>query len=190
MNLLIIFAKNPETEPVKTRLAKDIGEKNAIKLYKNILSELVDEHKGQDYELKLYFKGDRNYFNDLNSKRQKGYELGEKIYNAFKSELKTHQKVIIIGSDLILDSKLVKDAFQSLDSADTVLGPAVDGGFYLIGMKELHNLFGNIPWSTPSVLYEILMQLKEKNLKICMLPKKRDIDTLEDLKHFERLNGS
>ena len=97
-----------------------------------------------------------------------------------------YQKVVLIGSDLPdMNEKLIDRAFAELDTNDLVIGPAIDGGYYLIGMKEPNEaLFDELPWSTSDVLNATLQIVKEQQLSIAMLPRLNDIDTIEDLNQF------
>ena len=101
----------------------------------------------------------------------------EKVFSAGS------QKVIIVGTDIPdLSKEVIIKAFELLDSNDVVIGPAKDGGYYLLGMKKMHTkLFDKIEYSTSSVLSETLLKIKELNLTYHLLPELRDIDTEEDL---------
>ena len=94
------------------------------------------------------------------------------------------QKVIIIGSDLYdIDHKLIDEAFSKLDQNDIVIGPATDGGYYLLGLKQVYpEIFKNKPWGTDEVLKLTLQDLKSKT--IALLALKNDIDYVEDLEDF------
>ena len=118
-NLLIIFAKNPKSEKVKTRLAKVIGDEKATESYKKILDGLLENHTNNaNYDLKVYYTGKKDYFLDFTNHlvEQKGADLGKKMYNAFCEELKKYEKVIIIGSDIPeINEKNITDAFENLE---------------------------------------------------------------------------
>ena len=102
--------------------------------------------------------------------------------DALSFVLSLHQKALIIGSDCPgLTPEILDAGYRSLDEKDIVLGPADDGGYYLLGCIELHPaLFANIKWSTPSVLDQTIEKIKEANLSYCLLEKLHDIDTAED----------
>ncbi len=184
-NLLIVFAKNPETEPVKTRLAKKIGNK-AQRVYENLLLQSINTHTNAPYEFKLFILGDKKYFiNQLEEERieqQEGKDLGDRMFNAFEKELKNYKKVIITGSDIILSKSFVEDAFQF---TDCVVGPALDGGYYLIGLKNLQNIFVNIPWSTSEVFKKTKQLIEQFNLTTRFLEEKRDLDDYEDYVYYK-----
>mgnify|MGYP000025680380 FL=1 len=107
---------------------------------------------------------------------------------AFKKLFQNHQSVILIGCDLPdLTSALISNAFDALQSNDVVIGPSCDGGYYLIGLnKETPDLFKEISWSTEKVLNQTLEKAERLSLKVQLLDRLRDIDTLEDL-HLSKL---
>ena len=184
-NLFIIFAKNPETEPVKTRLAKKIGSK-ARKVYEEMLLQSIKTHTEAIYEFKLYILGDTDYFINYLAedkiKQQMGESLGDKMFNALAAELKHYKKVIISGSDILLSKAFVEDAFQF---TDCVVGPALDGGYYLIGLNNSHNIFVDIPWSTSVVLKKTKRLIQQLKLNARFLEEKRDLDDYEDYVYFK-----
>ncbi len=185
--MLVLFAKNPEPGQVKTRLGKDIGMEQACELYTKFLKNLIKEHLGKPYGFMIFTPSLRFDLQKLTEhaipvERQQGGDLGEKMLNAFKQLCKRDEKVIIIGADLPdLNNELVQQAFMALDTNDVVLGPTKDGGYYLIGMKEPHDLFAGIEWSTNTVFKRTIEKIREKERSLFLLPEKNDIDTLEDL---------
>jgi len=188
MDLLAIFAKVPQLGKVKTRLAKDIGDSEALRVYTGFLEKLISEHSNQEYKLIVYFASDEKemdkYYSSI--KVQKGKDLGERLFNCFETELSDFDKVIVIGSDHpTISSSDILEAFSVLDSNDVVIGPAEDGGYYLIGMKQFHDLFEGIAWSTSEVLKQTLEKCKDLNAGL--LEKKFDIDTSEDLKRYQEV---
>lgn len=187
---LIIFVKNPEKGKVKTRLAQTIGDDKALEAYlfmlahtrrvaldagsRNFLfyTEFVDEADdwpGDRFEKSLQIKGD----------------LGSKMKDAFARVLATEgvDRAVIIGSDC-LDLRVhhVQAAFSALDDHDFVIGPALDGGYYLLGMKKLHSeVFRNKTWSTESVLPDTLADIKALGASVHLLEALSDVDYEEDL---------
>ena len=195
---IIILIRNPILGCVKTRLAADIGDFNALNVYKSLLiytrnitssinssrllfySDFIDLN--DDWEDKIYEK----YV-------QSGNDFGEKMLNAFKIALTHHELTVIIGSDCIeLNSKIINLAFKKLKDFDVVIGPARDGGYYLMGLKNIYpQLFQNKNWGTDSVLSETINTIKDLGLIYHLLPLLGDIDTLKDLKTsklYERLD--
>lgn len=186
-NLLLIFTRNPELGKVKTRLAKTVGNKKALEIYKFLLNKTkeisinTNSDKAVFYSVKVRENDiwDKNYYQKY---QQEGKDLGERMLNAFKTSfLKGYKKVIIIGSDLYdLTSNQINEAFEKLNSHDFVIGPAKDGGYYLLGMKSLEpKIFKNKNWGSSSVRKETIDNLKEKS--IFSLTELNDIDIYEDI---------
>ncbi|WP_253256144.1 TIGR04282 family arsenosugar biosynthesis glycosyltransferase [Formosa algae] len=177
----------------KTRLAKTIGDENALDIYRTLLqhtakiSENVKADRFVFYSEHIH-KNDTWDDNNFRKKLQQGDDLGERMHNAF-SELfqNNYQKVIIIGSDLLdLTTEMINDAFDELEHHDTVIGPAKDGGYYLLGMKTLQTeLFQNKAWGTSTVLEASLKNLTNKS--VYFLEELNDIDTFEDIKDYPQL---
>lgn len=190
---LIIFTKNPEAGKVKTRLAATIGNEAALAIYHQLLLHTVSTTKYLPVE-KFVF-----YFNHIenedvwNSKYyrkevQQGNDLGERMKNAFASIFqKDYGKIVIIGTDCPdVNAGIIMNAFDYLKSYDIVVGPAEDGGYYLIGMKELRpNLFENIKWSTDTVLHDTISKCTTLELNYHLLPVLKDIDEEKDLQAFK-----
>lgn len=190
-NLLIIFTRNPELGKVKTRLAKDVGDNAALNIYKFLLQHTVSVTKDLDLSKEVYYSEeirdtdiwDNSYFS---KKLQQGSELGERMQNAFKTGFQNGFKnIIIIGSDLYdLKTSDIKTAFSLLENKDAVIGPATDGGYYLLGMSKLYpEVFQQKKWGTSSVLEETLKDLKGKN--IALLEERNDVDYYSDIKEHE-----
>lgn len=191
--LLLIFTRNPELGKVKTRLAADIGQQAALNLYQllvkhthKVTRELtVDKMVCYSEEIPAEDLWETSEFKKA---LQKGNNLGERMQNAFKEGFKAgYSEIVIIGSDLYdLQKEDLEKAFLELEHHDYVIGPAQDGGYYLIGKKSLHSkVFKNKSWSTSSVLQDTLKDLENENVKI--LEERNDIDTLEDLKAYPEL---
>lgn len=186
---LIIFTKNPELGKCKTRLAETIGNNAALEVYKHLLQHTatVTEQIQAD-KFAFYSEGitKNDIWNDriFRKKVQHGNDLGEKMKHAFNELFQAgYEKVVIIGSDLLdLETKQINKAFQALDTTKCVLGPAQDGGYYLLGLtKMLPFIFENKPWSTSRLWTETLNDLKENSVAFTTLETLNDIDTFEDL---------
>ncbi|WP_346880992.1 TIGR04282 family arsenosugar biosynthesis glycosyltransferase [uncultured Algibacter sp.] len=187
-NALIVFTRNPELGKCKTRLAKTVGDEAALNIYKYLLQHTANISKAVETNRFVFYS--ENIIEDdiwdakfFNKKLQKGIDLGERMLNAFNELINLgYTKVIIIGSDLYdLDAKTINEAYKTLDANDVVIGPAEDGGYYLLGMKTLHpNVFKNKVWGTDSVLKDTIKDLSSISLKF--LKTKNDIDTWEDIK--------
>lgn len=186
-NLLIIFTKNPVAGKVKTRLAKDIGDENALEIYKfllehsfnitsplNIIKQVHYSEEIPDHD--LWDEG------DFTKKLQYGEDLGIRMENAFRKGFEEgFEKIIIIGSDLFeLKTSDIAEAFSALSDNDYVIGPAEDGGYYLLGMNKMNTeVFRNKSWSTSSVFADTLNDIKNSRVK--HLPIQNDIDVLDDI---------
>ena len=190
---LIIFTRNPELGKCKTRLAASIGDESALEIYKYLLqhtAKLSEKVKADKYVFYSESIKREDIWNAtiFNKKLQQGNDLGERMENAFTELFELgYEKVIIIGSDLLdLSSDDVNEAFDFLNENDAVIGPAKDGGYYLLGMKNMHSkVFKHKKWGTSIVLENTLSDLKDST--ISMLKELNDIDTFEDMKHYEQL---
>lgn len=187
-NLLVIFVKNPVIGKVKTRIAKHLGNKKALEIYNFLLDHSVQITTPVDVVKQVYYSeeiwNNDIWDNRIYSKRsQEGSDLGERMCNAIKNGFNEgYRNIILIGSDIFdLNQHIIENAFRELENHDYVLGPAADGGYYLIGMKSLNSeVFKNKNWGTSSVLQETLDDLKEKDLKI--LETLNDVDVFDDIK--------
>jgi uncharacterized protein len=186
-NLLLIFTRNPELGKAKTRLAKTVGDETALEIYKFLLNRTRDISSKVNADKAVYYsvKIRENDIWDASiyqKHQQFGEDLGIRMQNAFKNGFDAgYQKVMIIGSDLYdLSSKNIEKAFAELDENDLVIGPAEDGGYYLLGMNSLQEkIFENKNWGTESVRKDTLADLNDKKVKL--LAFKNDIDVYEDI---------
>lgn len=190
---IIIFTRNPELGKCKTRLAKTIGNEATLEIYKHLLKHTANITKNIKAD-KFVFYSEHIKKNDIwdetifRKKLQKGNDLGERMENAFIDIFAlAYEKVMIIGSDLLdLKSEHITLAFDALNESEYVIGPAKDGGYYLLGMKVMHQkLFQNKKWGTSSVLKNTLIDIENSNIKL--LEELNDIDTFEDMQHYNEL---
>jgi len=184
---LIIFLRNPVLGKVKTRLAAEVGGTKALELYLRLLQHTFDVTADIPVDKYIYYsdfipESDMWKSSGYIQRIQTGTDLGGRMSNAIKEVLVHHARVVLIGSDCgELDAKTMAAAFESLNSVDVVIGPAVDGGYYLIGCKtSCPKLFEGISWSTQEVFHQTRAQLLELRLNFKVLKTKTDIDTLED----------
>ncbi|VAX37370.1 hypothetical protein MNBD_UNCLBAC01-900 [hydrothermal vent metagenome] len=193
---LIIFAREPKDGKTKTRLLKDLDVKTVTQLYKTFLRKTFAIAKGTpNTEHFIYYAGTgssipflRKYKNSFILRRQIGDNLGIRMHHAFTyCSKQKFNKIILIGTDcLTLTTQDIQKAFDKLNRYDCVLGPAKDGGYYLIGLNHPQKkLFENIPWSTDSVLMQTIKQLQSLKKTYSLLRKQEDIDTIESLKRYK-----
>jgi len=194
---LFIMLKEPNPGEVKTRLGKDIGMReaawwfrdNALNLIKNLSAETTwatilavsPDKEGM---------ASRIWPNGLLRWPQGSGDLGERMGNIFRNAQKG--PVVIIGADIPnIKVQYIKDAFDALDNNDVVIGPAYDGGYWLIGMKcgsksISGTILKNVRWSTPFALNDTLNSLE--GLKIKKIVQLRDVDTKEDLNFLRKIS--
>jgi rSAM/selenodomain-associated transferase 1 len=186
-NLLLVFTRNPELGKVKTRLAKKVGDQTALDIYKFLLKKTRDITSQVSADKAVYYsesiREDDIWDATIFQKHlQVGEDLGIRMLHAFKNGFKAgYEKVIIIGSDLYdLSSENIEKAFTELATNNLVIGPAKDGGYYLLGMNSLHTcIFKNKDWGTDTVRKDTLEDLKDQKVKL--LEFKNDIDVYEDI---------
>lgn len=182
MNKILIFLRKPVVGKVKTRLAKTLGDESSLEIYKKLSGHAIRSTNGIDAKILLYYDSEpgTNNHQEFEIKIQEGESLGERMKQAFQGELPG--KVLLIGSDVPgLRLDIFNFAFDLLEYSDLVLGPTLDGGFYLIGMKEDHtDVLGNVDWSTEHAMADVTANAVGKNLKLGLTELLRDIDTEED----------
>jgi uncharacterized protein len=194
-NILGVFAKYPEPGRVKTRLARDIGDAGAMRVYKTIAERVLRKtapDKGDYGRIVFYSPSSmKGRFGEwLPGERllpQRGRDIGERMKNALMDLFTLRaEKAAVIGVDLPdLNRDIIQQSFLELDSSDVVIGPALDGGYYLIGMKMLfHELFRGIPWSSDKVFEETIETIHKLELNYSVLDRLSDVDTVEDLRKF------
>jgi len=184
---LIIFVRNPVLGKVKTRIAATIGDENALAVYKHLLHHTKNITAGVQVTRFVFFADEiatNDLWNGYEKCLQSGSNLGERMSNAFECLFeKGFTKIIIIGSDCFeLDEKIISGAFLKLNEYETVIGPATDGGYYLLGIQSpFKNLFENITWSSNSVFDETIKQIEQRNLSLFLLPSLNDVDEAKDI---------
>ncbi|MTI87259.1 MAG: glycosyltransferase [Balneolaceae bacterium] len=192
---LIIFVKNEEAGKVKTRLAASEGDNKALEIYQQLLkyTHAQAQHAEADKEVWYSrFKAEEDIWasGGFTKKIQTGNDLGERMSAAFRESFiqPEIQRVVLIGSDCAeITTSIIEKALEKLKNCDLVLGPAEDGGYYLIGMSQyLPNLFNNIEWSTPSVLKQTLDRAKKEKIQWSLLATLSDVDTMEDWNRLKR----
>jgi len=190
--------KFPEPGKVKTRIARDTGPDRAVEVYRQIAAKVIGNTLPSDneYERIIFYwpgtAGDqfRTWLPGEKLLPQRGADIGERMALAIRDMLcEGASKAVIAGVDIPeLHREIVRDAFSKLDKADVVIGPALDGGYYLIGMKALHErIFQGISWSTDKVLGQTILAVEALNVKWDAVATLSDVDTLEDLLKFDKI---
>lgn len=185
---LIIFQKNEELGKVKTRLAVTVGEEKALEIYRILISYTYQVIQDLPLTTYIFFSNFiPNSVADIPSnfvlRLQEGENLGERMSNAFQLLFKSgYQRILILGTDCAqLESRHIKDAIQKLDEKDVVIGPAEDGGYYLLGMKKsTTSLFEGIEWSTSQVFSQTIEKLTRAELSYGIIETLSDVDVEED----------
>ena len=188
---LIIFIKNPALGKAKTRIAKSTDDTTALSIYNKLLESTRRTTVMVDAQKYLYYSDfidKEDKWNPLVYKKmlQRGIDLGERMMDAFIEVLSYNDKAIIIGSDCIyLTKDIIDQALEALDHHDVVIGPAKDGGYYLLGMKHTQmDLFLNISWSSGQEFKQTLSKVKGKGLSYFLLETLNDIDHIEDWEEY------
>jgi uncharacterized protein len=195
-NALIIFIKNPVKGKVKTRLAEVVGDDKALEIYHQLLGKTLEIVTNVNCKKYLYYsdkidKKDK-WSNDIFIKKlQKGNDLGERMLNAFTEifEIEGTKNVAIIGSDCpMLHPSFIDKAFEELRHNSFVIGPAYDGGYYLLAMRQLrYEIFEKIIWSGPFVLSDTLKKINKMVKTHYLLPALPDVDTIDDWEAYQKL---
>ncbi len=193
MKSIVIFIKYPTPGKVKTRLGAQVGLDLAANLYHIFIGKTFQLARNSVADQIFVAYDPEEQFNkysqiipsEFKHFPQKGDNLGSRLSNAFDYVFSQESnKVIVLGSDSpTLPTDFVNEAFNRLDGNDLVLGPAEDGGYYLIGLKLSHKgLFENIKWSSVSVLDTTVQRAKSLKLTRSLLPIWYDVDEVETLK--------
>ncbi|MEX2231223.1 MAG: TIGR04282 family arsenosugar biosynthesis glycosyltransferase [Cyclobacteriaceae bacterium] len=188
-SLLIIFYRNPKIGKVKTRLAATVGKEKALDFFRKLSLHTREVTEKLTFD-KIVFYSDSIDLMDMWPNAtylkalQHGEDLGTKMENAFVAGFETgYTSICIIGTDCYeLSEGVIKQAFEALTSTDTVIGPARDGGYYLLGMNQPHTtIFKNKQWSTETVLQDTINDFESLGLKYEKLKELGDVDTEDDL---------
>ena len=197
-DVLIIFVKNVEPGKVKTRLAASVGADNAIKIYNLLLRHTERVVRKLNVLCEVWFSKEIESGGIWASSRykkkvQQGEDLGHRMRSAFAEAFldSNTKKAVIIGSDCAeLESGHLEQAYSMLVDVDLVIGPARDGGYYLLGMKELHSeLFSGIAWSSETVLASTLEKAEKLGLTVGLLSELNDVDTIDDWERVKHKFG-
>lgn len=194
---VIIFTRFPIPGQAKTRLAPYLGAEKAAELQRSMtehtLTQVRELQKQRQVCIEVHYDGGTREMvekwlgKDFHLRQQNDGDLGVRISGALSTGFKSgYKKIIITGTDCpALTSSLMMKGLDGLNPNDLTIGPALDGGFYLLGMKKSQpHLFDNVPWGTDKVLEKTVINAKKLHLSLCRLPTLSDIDRPEDLTHL------
>lgn len=190
---ILVFVRAPELGRVKTRLAAELGDAAALAVYRRLAEHTVREvlavvpredvrihytPAGSEAAVRRWLGSGPSYL------PQTAGDLGERLEAAFSDAFAAgYGRVVVVGSDLPgLSAALLERALEALHGADAVLGPARDGGYWLLGLRrKLPEVFRGIPWSTSETCQRTLERLRTAGAEPVLLPEMTDVDTAADL---------
>jgi rSAM/selenodomain-associated transferase 1 len=198
---LVIMARYPEAGKTKTRLARTIGHEAALHLYRAFLTDLAQRFAGQAYDLHWAFTPAEvdyctfvatlapSFAPCIQCFPQQGADLSMRLLNVFKWTNERHfARTIVMSSDSPqMSREIVAHAREALNGADVALGPADDGGYYLIAMRKPNDVFSGVPMSTSVVRQRTIELAERQGLSVCLLEPLFDIDELPDLLRLAQL---
>ena len=190
---LVVFVKAPRPGAVKTRLANTIGEDTACGVYRELVAAVLDRIAAIPF-VELRFSPD-DALDEIKPWARRGWrlaaqgegDLGARLCRAFDCHFASGaERVVVIGSDCPeMAGRDVRDAWDALADHDVVLGPAADGGYWLVGLRSSRpGLFSGISWSSATVLEKTLTRARREGLAIHLLRTLRDVDTADDLQYW------
>jgi rSAM/selenodomain-associated transferase 2/rSAM/selenodomain-associated transferase 1 len=197
---VVLFTKYPEKGTVKSRLSRYYGEDFVVDLYRNFITDTLDTLSEGHYSYRVaFYPGDKKseMIDEFGSKHlympQTGPDLGERMKNAMVDLFSDgFRSILVIGSDIPdLPNHILESAFRALENHDAVIGPSVDGGYYLIGMQEskfLPDVFDGLMWGTNTVFQETMKKFIKKRCSPHILPMWRDVDRPVDVNDYMRRN--
>jgi uncharacterized protein len=190
---VLVFVRAPRPGQVKTRLAASLGDAAALRIYRRLAGHAVTEARAVDPtsrlrihftpadsedEVRAWLGGEADYL------PQHPGGLGERLATAFREAFDAgFRRVVVVGSDLPgFSAAHLRDAFDTLDRADAVIGPAADGGYWLLGLdRPVDGVFDGIPWSTAEVFERTVDRLRSAGIEPAVLPVLADVDEAADL---------
>ncbi len=199
---LIVMARYPEAGKTKTRLARSLGNAPVVLLYRAFLTDLAQRFSGYPTcDLRWTYTPAGSNFPALamtlapatiqpkDCFPQQGGDLGDRLHYAFQwAQQQGFQYTIVIGSDTPhITRRIIDDARSRLEEADVVLGPAEDGGYYLIAMRSPYDVFSGIPMSTPVVLQMTIAAAIRQGLRVELVETQIDVDELPDLQQLAKI---
>ena len=188
-----VFARAPALGRVKTRLALDVGEEEALRIYDRLLHDTLRKLCGSSFPVALYGDGEglkkigQGY--GMEVRVQRGEDLGERMANAFADLLREARTVALVGVDIpLLEVDYLQRAFEMLEFSDLVLGPTEDGGYCLIALKaQAEALFQDMPWGGSDVCARTLARARDLGLSVRLAEPLWDVDRVEDVVRLRSL---
>lgn len=198
---LVVMARYPESGKIKTRLARAIGHAETVCLYRAFLADLAQRFVDQPYDLHWAFTPAEANFSAFAARlapspvqrarcfQQQGEDLGARLLGVFRwTQARHFRRTIVISSDSPqVSQEIIAHAARTLDEADVVLGPAEDGGYYLIAMRRPYDVFSGVPMSTAVVLERTIELAERQGLTVRLLEPLFDVDELPDLLRLAHL---
>jgi hypothetical protein len=190
---IIIFLKRLVHGAVKTRLADHVGDESALLLYRAMIEDLVGNISGLESLIEYYVDSKTGFLDSplgniiqRNPTEQSNGDLGQRMYNAFQQEFSQGaERAVLIGSDIPhLTAEVLEGYLEKLREYSLVLGPAMDGGYYLIGFQKERitpTIFENVPWSSSEVFSHTIRRARERGIDYYVGREYRDVDTYEDI---------
>ena len=205
---LIVFTRFPEPGQTKTRLIPTLGRRGAAELQRQMTEHLIStavktvqppeltlevRHEGGNAALMRSWLGGQFIY-----RAQGPGDIGQRMVRAFEEAFQTEtERAVIVGSDIPqISADIIRNAFEELKKRDLVLGPAKDGGYYLIGMQRgvsfeaIPRLFSDIKWGSREVISQTLKAAKSLGLRFSLLKELEDIDRLEDLRIWKKIKNA
>jgi rSAM/selenodomain-associated transferase 1 len=189
---VLLFVKTPARGKVKSRLAETIGEELALEAYKLFVSDIIGTIREAGYYLRIFFYPPDSIdamaeWLGKDIVPQEGRDLGERMENSFaRAFSRGLERAVLIGTDVPdLRTSVINEAFAALKNSEAVIGPASDGGYYLIGFRKESfrpEIFHGIEWGSDSVFSRTMSVFEEFGSRVHILPEWRDVDTVEDLR--------
>lgn len=190
--LYIQFARAPQAGSVKTRMQPRLGPRAACELHCELLLYTARQlRRVCARRRELWIAGElphawlsrvaREY--DMDIRQQRGADLGERMLHALRDGLSRHRRVVLVGSDCpTLDPDYLHEAANLLRDCDMLWGPALDGGYVLVGARRAHaSCFRDIDWGSSAVMSQTLAQARQQGVPHALLPVRQDIDRPGDL---------
>ena len=201
MQTILLFTRYPRPGKCKTRLLPEYSLEEAMNIHRQLVAcsdktirNYIAQYNSTTYH--VYYTGASvkemtHWLGNQHFHKQQGHTLDERMADAFSATLHNAERCLLMGSDCPdITPELLEEGFWALQNNDIVLGPAYDGGYYLIGLKQSlpakqrEHLFTNIPWGSDVVLKKTLERADKQQLQVHLLKKLHDIDTPDDLRYF------